>query len=144
METNPLPDNLHEFHNPYLHLIVDDETKLLYSEWIRKPSREEYREAAGIFARCLQEKGIELWIQDTNLLGDVPEEDLKAVLHELVPIAATCSLKRLARITTNEKSMAKFLELAAQAKVGLNTAIEVRQFKTYREAAEWIWSNTRF
>jgi hypothetical protein len=34
---------MHEFRNAYLHLMVDEEARLLYSEWVRTPSSGEYR-----------------------------------------------------------------------------------------------------
>ena len=134
---------MHEFRNAYLHLIVDEQARLLYSEWVRRPSSVEYREGAGIFAECLRDRGIAYWIQDTSRLGEVPEEDLKAVLQELVPVVAASSLRKLARIASDEKSMARFLELVNQAKAKLSTEIEIQQFRTYREATEWIWSFLR-
>ena len=131
---------MHEYRNAYLHLIVDEQAGLLYSEWVRRPNSAEYREAAGVFADCLRGGGIAFWIQDTSRLGEVPAEDLRVVLWELVPVAAS-SLRKLARIAPDESNMARFLELARQAKAHLNTEIEIRQFTTYREAAEWIWSH---
>ena len=133
---------MHEFRNAYLHLIVDEEARLLYSEWVRRPTSSEYRQAASIFAAYLQGKGIAFWIQDTSRLGEVSAEELRAVLQELVPAAISSPLKKLARITSDEKNMAAFLELARKEKAGLSTDIEVQQFKTYREAAEWVWSES--
>lgn len=134
---------MHEFRNAYLHLIIDEQARLLYSEWVRRPSSGEYREAASIFAECLRERDIEFWIQDTDRLGEVPVEDLMVVLQELVPVAAASPLRKLARITSDEKNMAAFLEVARQAKARLSAEIEVQHFRTYREAAEWVWSYLR-
>jgi hypothetical protein len=89
----------------------------------------------------LRNSGIAFWIQDTNHLGEVPVEELKAVLQELVPVAISSPLRKVARITSDEKNMATFLELARQEKARLSADIEVQQFKTYREAAEWVWSD---
>lgn len=136
MGTSFLPEGMHEFQNSYLHLIVDEEAKLLYSEWTRNPSSREYHEAAVIFAGYLREKGIRFWIQDTNRLGEVPHEDLKAIMNKLVPIAVSSHLSKLARITSDERSMNRFEGLVGQAEANFNSGIEVQQFKTYREAAE--------
>jgi hypothetical protein len=138
MELNSLSAGLYEFRNAYLHLIVDESIKLLYSEWLRPPSSQEYRDAATIYACCLREKGIAYWLQDTNHLGKVPVEDLQWVLQELVPVAAASGLKKLARITADDSNLALFMESASQKQAKLNAAIEVQQFKTYREAAAWI------
>jgi hypothetical protein len=132
------PEEMPEFRNDYLHLIIDEKARLMYSEWVRKPTSEEYRQAGSIYARFLQEKDIAYWIQDTNLLGEVPAEDLKTLFQLLVPIAAASNLKKLARITEDEKNMNTFMELASQSNVQLNAAIKVQNFKTYHEAAEWI------
>ncbi|PRY16399.1 hypothetical protein CLV24_101244 [Pontibacter ummariensis] len=112
--------------------------QLLYSEWVRKPARAEYREAATIVAELLRGKDIAFWIQDTGKLGRVSEEELEFVIAELLPVAAASSLTRLARISTDETNMEKFRRLAGEAKAELNDSIQVRQFRTYREAVEWI------
>ena len=138
METASLPEGLHELRNPYLHLMVDEGARLLYSEWVRKPTDAEYREAACIFADLLQSKGIAYWIKDACRLKKVTDEELKWVLHRLLPIAASSPLKRLARISKDEADRARFMNFVGDAQLELSTSIEVRQFKTYREAAEWI------
>lgn len=143
MITSPLPVGMHEFQNTYLHLLVDEEARLLYSEWIRRPSSEEYREAAGIFARHLRGKSIAYWVQDTTRLGEVSVEDLKVMLQELVSLAISSSLRKLARINTDENQIATFLEMARQAKSGISTELEIQHFKTYREAADWMWNYIR-
>ena len=132
---------MYEFRNAYLNLVVDDSTKLLYSEWLRQPTRQEYREAAPIFASCLLEKSITYWIQDTNHLGEVPVEDLQWVLQRLVPVAAVAGLKKLARITTDDSNLTVFMNTASQMQTTLQVAIAVQQFNTYREAASWITGN---
>lgn len=132
------PEEMPEFRNDYLHLIIDEKARLMYSEWVRKPTSAEYRQAGSIYARFLQEKDIAYWIQDTNLLGEVPAEDLNTLLNQLVPIAAASNLKKLARITADDVYMNNFMEQARKHTAQLNLAIEVQNFKTYREAAEWI------
>ena len=129
---------MYEFRNAYLHLVVDGANRLLYSEWLRQPTSQEYRAATTIFAICLREKGIAYWLQDTNNLGEVPVEDLNWVLQELVPVAASSGLQKLARITADDGNLALFMNMAHQMQVKLNAAIEVQQFKTYREAAAWL------
>lgn len=139
-KTGTPPDEMPEFRNDYLHLIIDEGAKLMYSEWVQKPNSKQYQESAGIFAKFLQENDIHYWIQDTNLLGEVPLDDLKVVLEKLVPIAASSSLKKLARISSDEQNMMAFLKLASQSGAELNTDIEVQNFLTYREAVDWISS----
>ena len=129
---------MYEFRNDYLHLVVDGPNRLLYSEWLRPPTSQEYRAAATIFAKCLREKSIAYWLQDTNNLGEVPVEDLKWVLRELVPVAASSGLKKLARITADDSNLTIFMNTAHQMQVKLHAYIEVQQFKTYREAAAWL------
>jgi len=138
----PLPEDMSEFRNDYLHLIIDEENRLMYSEWLRKPSSDEYREAMHVLTRYVRDKGVEFWIQDTNRLGEVPAEDLAVVLHDLIPRLASSSLKKLARIAPDDRNLATFMEMAARMKVKLNSAIEMQQFKTYREAAEWLNDGT--
>jgi hypothetical protein len=139
MEANKsLPEDMPEFRNDYIHLIIDEENSLMYSEWLRKPTSEEYREAMRIVAGYMQDKNVEFWIQDTNRLGEVPSADLAMLLQALMPIFSSSSLKKLARITSDEKNLSSFLEMAARMKVKLNTSIEIQQFKTYREAADWL------
>ncbi len=58
MNPEIMPEGLVEFHNSYLHLMVDKETKLLYSQWTRKPNSAEYREATGILADHIMGEGL--------------------------------------------------------------------------------------
>ncbi len=67
----------------------------------------------------------------------MPADDLLWVIEELVPVIASSSLKKLARITTDD-NLPKFMDLAYESEVKLSSAIEVQQFETYWEAAEWI------
>lgn len=132
------PEEMHEFRNDYLHLIIDEGAKLMYSEWVRKPNSQEYQEITAVFTRFLREKDIYYWIQDTNLLGEVSLEDLNVVLQKLVPVAASSSLKKLARISSDDQYMLAFMKLASQSGAQLSTDIEVQNFLTYREAVDWI------
>ncbi|WP_018478825.1 hypothetical protein [Pontibacter roseus] len=133
-----LPKGMHEYSNSYLHLIMDEEAHLLYSEWVRKPSSLEYRESIGIIARYIREGDIYYWLQDTERLGEVTPEDFKVVLQETVPLIASSSLKKLARITPDDTNLAAFMQLASSLQVQLNSDIQIQQFKTYREAADWL------
>jgi hypothetical protein len=138
MEMYTLLEGVQEYRNPYLHVVVDKGARLLYSEWTRQPTSDEYREAASIFARFLQEEEILYWIQDVTNLQDISVVDLHWVLEVLVPIASQSTLRKLARITCNNNNMQLFKKMAHEAQTELNADIEVRQFKSYREAAEWI------
>ncbi|WP_187261609.1 hypothetical protein [Pontibacter beigongshangensis] len=133
-----LLEGVHEYRNPYLHVVVDKGTRLLYSEWTRQPTSEEYRAAAYIFADFLQKEAVLYWIQDTTNLQDVSVQDLNWVLGVLVPLASQSTLTKLARITCHNHNMEQFKRLAREVQTELSSEIEVRQFKSYREAAEWI------
>lgn len=138
METDSLPEGLHELRNSYLHLMVDEQARLLYSEWVRKPTEQEYWEAVTILVDLFRSKDIMYWIKDTSKLGEVSDEELRWVLYQLFPLAASFSLKKLARISTDEKDRVRFMNFVGDAQQVLNTTIEVRQFKTYHEAVAWI------
>lgn len=127
-----------EFRNDYLHIIIDEAAQLLYSEWVRKPKKEEYKQAGDIFARILQDYDIAYWIQDTNRLGKVPGKAMKEVFLQLVAVAVNTPLRKLARVTTDDKNMESFNKKVQPLHEKLNYHIEVKQFRTYHEAVEWM------
>ncbi|TXK22479.1 hypothetical protein FVR03_22945 [Pontibacter qinzhouensis] len=133
-----LVEGVHEYRNSFLHVVIDDGARLLYSEWTRQPTRAEYRQAAGIFAAFLNENGILYWIQDTSVLQEIAATDMRWVLEELIPLADKSCLKKIARITCNKANIELFKEMVRIAKAEYKLSIEVRQFKSYREAAEWV------
>ncbi|MFT2009304.1 hypothetical protein ACMA1I_11570 [Pontibacter sp. 13R65] len=138
MEVDTLQEGVYEFSNSYLHLIVDEDNKLLYSEWTRQPTGQEYRDAASVFAVFLQESKILYWIQDTSNIGAVTLEDMKWVMDVLIPVASHSALRKLARITCHTPNIEQFKELAHQSIKPFQSDIEVRHFKSYRDAADWI------
>jgi hypothetical protein len=131
--------DIYELEKSYLNLVVDNSARLLYSEWVREPTSEEYREGAALFAECLSTMKIEYWIQDVNRLGKVSDSDLRWALQQLVSVTASSNLKKLARISSDESKKEHFMRLVGHIRKQYPTAIEVQQFESYREAAEWIW-----
>ncbi|MBD1396347.1 hypothetical protein H9Q13_04155 [Pontibacter sp. JH31] len=140
IDHNSHTEEMPEFCNDYLYLIVDERAHLMYSMWTRSPDRQEYREAAEIFIGFLRENHIRYWIQNTNHLGEVPLEEMKAAMQQFMPLAPT-TLRKLARICSDEQSVATFMKLASQTIEQLSPNIEIQSFMTYREAVDWISSD---
>ncbi|MGV3586978.1 MAG: hypothetical protein ACO1OF_08265 [Adhaeribacter sp.] len=134
-------EGIYEFRNAFLHVLIDEPAKLMCSEWLRKPTSEEYRAATYIFIKYLRQNHLHFWIQDTTNLGDVAAEDLKWVAEVLVPVANTSGLQKIARITDVDKNMHSFKNLT-NPDLFKQTQVEVQQFSTYREAVTWIEEQT--
>lgn len=137
MEADLTVEGIFEFQNPFLHVLIDELAKLMCSEWLRKPTSEEYREATHIFIDYLRNNEINFWIQDTTNLGEIPAEDLKWLVEVLVPVANASGLQKIARITEVDKNMHSFKNLT-NPDLFKQTKVEVQQFSTYREAVAWI------
>ena len=128
-----------EFENGYLLLWVDESIHLMYSDWLRPVSTEEYREGNELLLTQLRERIIHNWIADSSKLGDISQEDEKWTLQELVPALASSNLQKLARIGGEDTgSHAKFEQFVKRAEPIYIGNIQVRQFVTYKEAADWV------
>ncbi|MBC5773944.1 hypothetical protein H8S95_07705 [Pontibacter sp. KCTC 32443] len=128
-----------EFENNYLLLWVDKTIHLMYSDWLRPVTSEEYKEGNKILLQQLREKEVENWIADSSKLGDISKEDEKWTLKELVPKLANTNLLKLARIGGEDTgSHAKFEQFVKRADPIYIGNIQVRQFTTYKEAADWV------
>ena len=130
---------MYEFENNYLMLWVDKTIRLMYSDWLRPVTSKEYREGNNLLIEQLREKNIQNWIADSSKLGDISPEDEKWTLQEFAPALASCNLLKLARISGEDTgSHAKFEQFAKRAEPIYIGDIQVRQFVTYKEAADWV------
>ena len=123
----------------YLRIIIDRSIKLMYSEWLRPVNSEEYRAGNLLLLHQLGEYGILNWISDSEGLGDINADDEQWTLAELIPGMAQSSLLKVARISGYDKAnYTKFEEFAKRAEDIYIGHILVRQFMTYKEAADWV------
>lgn len=128
-----------EFENNYLLLWVDTTIRLMYSDWLRPVTSEEYREGNELLISQLHERNIENWIADSSKLGDISQDDEQWTLQEFVPALARTKLLKLARVGGEDTgSHAKFEQFAKRAEPIYIGNIQVRQFVTYKEAADWV------
>ncbi|MBC5995050.1 hypothetical protein [Pontibacter cellulosilyticus] len=123
----------------YLRIIIDRSIKLMYSEWLRPVNSEEYRAGNLLLLQQLNEYGILNWIADSEVLGNIDTADEQWTLAELIPGIVQSSLSKIARISGYDKAnYTKFEEFAKRAEDIYIGQILVRQFMTYKEAADWI------
>ncbi len=128
-----------EFENAYLRLWVDNDLNLLYSEWQRPVSSQEYREGNLLLLQTLSENSVQNWIADSERLGDVSLEDQQWTLQELTPKFAQTKLTKLARIGGEDTgSHARFEQFMNKVEPIYIGNIQIRQFVTYKGAADWI------
>jgi len=131
---------------PYLNISIEETTGLLYSEWLRQPYEDEYWEGMDLLAACLVRYAVNYWIQDSTHLAHVPLEDQREALRQMVPAVLSSQLKKIARVVALDYGYrAMFDQLvdeeqtkAAQRLLSAGRAIEVQQFRSYKEAADWI------
>jgi hypothetical protein len=128
-----------EFENNYLLLWVDETIHLMYSDCQRPVTSQEYREGNTLLIEQLREKDIQNWIADSSKLGDISQEDEQWTLQELIPTIANTNLLKLARIAGEDTgSHAKFEQFVKRAEPISIGNLQVRQFITYKEAADWL------
>jgi len=134
-----LPDHIYEVTNSYLHLYVDTDVKLMYTDWLSLPSSAEYREAAALFVQNLQVYAVENWVMDSNRLAGFSLAEQRQVIAQLAPTIAASSLKKVARIISQDiHNRAMFEEMVKDLKNKHQAQVEIKQFWTYNEAAHWI------
>jgi len=139
MEKATLPDHIYEVTNSYLHLYVDTDVKLMYTDWLSLPSSAEYREAAALFVQNLQVYAVENWVMDSNRLAGFSLAEQRQVIAQLAPTIAASSLKKVARIISQDiHNRAMFEEMVKDLKNKHQAQVEIKQFWTYNEAAHWI------
>ncbi|MFD2512263.1 hypothetical protein ACFSRY_00175 [Pontibacter locisalis] len=128
-----------DFENDYLHIWVDQEVHLMHSDWLRKVSSEEYRQGNDILINILRQYDIRYWIADSSKLGDITKEDQLYTIQVMVPQIGSTGLKKIGRISGEDRvSIQKFREFMAKAVTPELKDLEVRQFESYKEAADWI------
>lgn len=112
----------------------------MHSEWLCKVLSEEYREGNRLMLQLLQEKNVHYWIADSALRGEIGPEDEVWILQEFIPNLLQLPIRKFARVSGEDKaSYVKFdcfLQRAEQLK--LETEMQVGQFTSYMEAADWI------
>lgn len=128
-----------EFENTYLSFWVDESIGLMYSTWLRRVSSEEYREGNSILVQQLHEKQVKHWIADSSDLGDISAEDQAWTLQQFIPLLPQTSLVKLARLSGEDTaSHAKFEQFVKRAEPIYIGDIQVKQFMSYKEAADWV------
>lgn len=131
---------------PYLNISIDKSTSLLYSVWLREPEFEEYKEGMKQLAECLKRYPVLYWIQDSIHLVHVPLKDQRQEMHKMAAAVICSPITKIARIVTLDyATMSLFDEVVEEmlTKAERNPTladrkIEVQQFSTYEEAADWI------
>ncbi|MDX5482345.1 MAG: hypothetical protein LPK07_11750 [Hymenobacteraceae bacterium] len=123
----------------YLHIWVDEDVQLMYSEWLRSASSEEYRQGNKRLLAVQQKYSLPFWIADSARLGDISAEDLEWTVKELTPRVIGANIKKLARVSGEDRiSYNKFEHFVEKmSRLGFGD-MEVRQFTSYKEAADWI------
>lgn len=138
-DTVVLPENIFELEKVSFRLWIDLDLKLMYTEWILKPSAEEYREACVLFVKLVKEHAVECWIADSKQLSGLPTQVQKPVLQKFAPALADGSLKKLARIIDKDsESIFMFENISHNLKENYKSVIEVEQFITFEDAADWV------
>ena len=139
MEPASLPEHIQELTNSYVHLWVDTNVNLMYTEWLASPSVQEYKEAAALFIQYLQKYEVEYWFMDSNRLGGLSLEEQRKVIQQLAPAIAASCLKKVARIISQDTGNRVMFDETVQELINkYQASVEIKQFWTYNEAAKWV------
>lgn len=134
-----LPDNIVEVEHSNYRLWIDLDVRLMYTEWMQKPSAEEYREACVLFIKMIKKHLVECWITDSKKLTGFPTNLQKPVIYQIAPNLIGSSLRKLARIIEKDsESIIMFENISATFKDSYSSAVEVEHFITFEDAADWI------
>jgi len=134
-----VPEYIYEFTNPYLHLWVDMNINLMYTEWLTLPTVMEYQDAGTLFVRCLQKYKVEYWFMESDRIIGLPLAEQIQVIQEIAPAVAASSLKKVARIISEkEDNRAMFEKTVQELKNKYQSKVKVNQFTSFNEATNWI------
>ncbi|WP_299708024.1 hypothetical protein [uncultured Pontibacter sp.] len=128
-----------EFENSYLQVWVDQDLHLMHSEWLRNVTSDEYRQGNILLTEMLHQHAIRHWIADSASLGEICPEDVVWTIQELAPRIIYSPVLKIARVSGEDRiSYVKFKEFMEKASINAAGSLEVRQFISYKEAADWI------
>lgn len=138
-ETLALPANIIDIEKNFLYLWIDLEVKLMYTQWLLKPTEEEYREGCELFINMVKKYAVECWIAESREMAGTSIPMQRAILLQLAPALIGSSLKKMARIIDKDsESVSMFESLSNYMKEHHRATIEVEQFITFEDAADWI------
>lgn len=128
-----------DFESSNVRIWIDRSISLMYAEWLRPASSDEYIEANGMLLDLLNEHSVKYCIVDSSKLGDINPDAEQWTLEHFIPAIIATKLQKMARVSGEDKaSMAKFEQFATRAEPMYLGNIQVRQFITYKEALDWI------
>ncbi|WP_162054302.1 hypothetical protein [Pontibacter pamirensis] len=134
-----LPENIFEVERANFRLWIDFDVKLMYTEWKLKPSAAEYQEVCDLCVKLIKSHAVECWIADSKLLTGFPTQVQKPILYQVALSLLGSSLKKIARIIEKDsESIIMFENISSRLKETHTSAIEVEQFITFEDAADWI------
>ena len=134
-----MPENILEVEKEYFHLWIDLDVKLMYTEWLQKPTSQEYSEACDLFLALVRQYKVENWIADSKQLTGLPLDVQQTVIKQLTHLLVNSSLKKQARIIDKDfNSFLLFEEIFNSLKANHQWDIEIQQFITFEDAADWI------
>lgn len=123
----------------FLNMWVDSEIHLMYSEWLRLPTRQEYQEGVKKSEELLSQYQVYYWIMDSTNLANMPIEEQKDTLLYMAQVMASSTLRKIARIIPKDNHVISFFEETIHAaKARANSSLEIDRFQTYKAAADWI------
>ena len=134
-----LPGNILELEKTNIRLWIDLDVKLMYTEWLLRPSAEEYRETVELMIHMVSEYAVACWIAESRMLSGMPIDVQKSILQQLAPLLKNSTLKKLARIIEKDShSNYMFQDLSNKFRRRHRTVIEVEQFISFEDAADWV------
>lgn len=129
-----------EYHGSYLQIWVDNSINLMYSEWLRRPTKEEYKEGIQLLVKYLYEHTVEFWIMESNSLVGMPLLEARLIISKAACMFLSCSsLKKVARIMNNDlANVLMFEETVNESKLLYRSSVEFEWFNSFKDAVDWI------
>ncbi len=118
---------------------VDTDINLMYSEWLRLPSKKEYEAGVRESEELLISNPVHFWIMDSTKLAAMPLDDQKEKLRYMAHVMAKSELRKIARIVPKDNVIISFFEETLHEAILINNSrLEIDRFTTYKAAADWI------
>ncbi|WP_347159426.1 hypothetical protein [Pontibacter chitinilyticus] len=127
------------FETEYLNIWINEEVNLLYSEWLQPITGEGYRQEIEKLTTLLQAHTLKCGIADWSRLGDILPEDQRWTLQKVLPDIVASGVSKLARVSGEDRvSFNKFKDFMEKASFAGLGNVDIRQFMSYKEAADWV------
>ena len=130
--------------NEYVRAEVDEKRKLIYIVWLQHPRSEVFRPLFNELVKLSQIYQIEYWLSDARAIHYLEFSDQNWLLQDIAPFLKTTTVKKFARVTTQEgfamMDVTRIYDTIEQL-ADFKVETEFESFFSMDAALEWLFDD---